>query len=161
VGSKWVYKNTQNADWERTDVITAVEEEDGAKVIRVGTLTRSGTVEQRQTMRLSPRGLFQLNVTREDPGASTCFLKLPIRFGASWECLVGGTRGVATCEGIEEVGVPAGRFKAVKVVARWKTQNLAGGEASGWFVPGIGPVKWQRGDGAATVLHSFTAGDEK
>ncbi len=160
VGSKWVYKNTQNADWERTDVITSVEEMDGVKIVRVGTLTQSGAVEHRQTMRLSPSGLFQVNVTREGKESSTCFLKLPIQSGDKWECLCEGDKGgVATCEGIEEIEVPAGRFKAAKVVARWKTQNIGGGEAGGWFVPGIGPVKWQYGHGAATVLHSFTAGD--
>jgi hypothetical protein len=163
VGSKWVYKNTENPDWERTNVITSADEKNGAMIIRVGTQAEDGTVEHRETWKLSPSGLFQCHESREDEEAPTRYLKFPIQVGDKWDCrCTGGTMGVATCMGCEEVEVPAGRFKAVKVVARWKTQNIGGGEARVWFVLGIGLVKCDWGDGgAATVLHSFTAGETK
>ena len=164
VGSKWIYKHTKNAEWQRTDVITSVEQIDDAKIIYVGTLTEDGSVEHREKMKLSPLGLFKMDLSDQETDFLTRHLKFPIHSGDEWECLMRGKMGTATCEGIEEVDVPAGRYHAVKIVARRKTETIELGEveATGWFVLGIGPVKWGFGSGdAAEVLHSFTAGPGK
>lgn len=77
-------------------------------------------------------------------------LKFPLEKGKSWKWE--GTvnkvfKGsvIYTVDGMEEVDVPAGKFKAVKITAKaefsgpdGKTQKSG---ASQWFVKGIGPVK--------------------
>jgi hypothetical protein len=152
VGSKWVWKNNQNEDWQRTDIITSIEEVDGAKLIHVGTVNKNGTVEHRESMRLSQEGLFQVHKDQEGINSSHCFLKFPIELGAKWECFFAGEIGNAICERIEEIEVPAGRFNAVKVVVTSKPSNIRGGKAIGWFAIGIGPVKW---GGRTTEVRTF------
>src|SRR6185436_14508395 len=60
-------------------------------------------------------------------------LKAKLKAGDSWDVPDGGKR---TVHGPEEVDVPAGKFKALRVV--WERD---GATLTSWYAPGVGEVK--------------------
>lgn len=108
---------------------------------------------------------MRCSVKDHDPARA--LLKLPAKAGDSWDSAppnakVGGEAGdVRKVAGVEEVTVPAGTFKAIRVDV---TRLLAGKQfiVSQWYAPDIGPVKtsFQYGDALPNVisLKKFTPG---
>jgi DUF3108-like len=160
VGDTWVYKA---ADRDETRVVTAVEEKDGVKVVSVGRVGQDEKVTLTETIGVSANGLAWLaieGVTLETPGT---YLKLPLTAGATWEVHTKGSaptvelKGKMTVAGWEEVTVPAGKYKAVRI--NWDCQ--ANGQpypAALWYAEGIGVVKMTLDDAEVLVLKSFTPG---
>jgi hypothetical protein len=155
-----------NGDGELALRIAAVEEKDGAKLV---------TEEQRGTTRwlpsarvsISEHGLQEVETfgyTIEPWYA----LKFPIKVGDKWDFEysrngpVTGQKGTTTVLGEEEVSVPAGKFKAVKLERVIIAQD---GKAldkplviTVWFAKGIGRVKVVPSQGSKLALKSFVPG---
>jgi hypothetical protein len=134
-----------------TDVVTKVEKKDAT--IRV-TLTRdytAGGFRDATTIAVSDEGLFRVAVNGKELTKPILLLKTPPKVGTKWEVDAGAEYRV-TKE--EEVEVPAGKFKAVRV-------ELVGGESTTilWFAPAVGLIKMDGGGGEqVTVLKEFKAG---
>jgi hypothetical protein len=108
--------------------------------------------------KVTDKGIFRAagNVYNAD----LCILKLPVKKGEKWEDKISAptNAGVGTITytavGEEEVEVPAGKFKAIRV------DSVTGGEGvaeTEWFALGIGVVK-RSGDGFTYSLKSFKPG---
>jgi hypothetical protein len=67
---------------------------------------------------------------------------------------------VITIHGFEEVEVPAGKYRAVRVDTAAGMFNGNPVEAKAWYAPGIGLVKSEGSFGHKLVLKSFTPGKE-
>jgi hypothetical protein len=101
------------------------------------------------------------------PEAQTFCLET-VRFDFKWDFeypfQIGltGVAGTTTIVGEEEVTVPTGKFKAIKVERLIKAENgkqLAKPEKiTVWFASGIGRVKVNHSAGCDLVLKGFTRG---
>lgn len=166
VGTSLVY-DLDNGNSELALRIVAVDEKSAEKVV---------TVEQRGATRwlaferisISEKGLREV----EHSGQASepwYLLKFPIKTGDKWDVEwskkpgIDGKKGTVTVIGEEEVTVPAGKFKAVKVERVYTEEN---GKAldkpfkvSVWFAKGIGRVKVVPTEGSKLALKSFVPGD--
>ncbi|HVE42645.1 MAG TPA: hypothetical protein VNM14_22385 [Planctomycetota bacterium] len=76
----------------------------------------------------------------EHDQVDVCWLKLPIKAGAEWthKSRVGSLAMKLAAE--EEIEVPAGKYKALKVVADLEV-NGAKGRMTVWYAKGVGEVR--------------------
>ena len=151
LGAKWVYERPGRED--ESVVVSAVEKDgDDLIVSREGV---DGTRTIYAKMVVSAEGLRQVRELTD--GKVGWVLKSRLKPGDSWEVPDGGKR---TVHEPEEIEVPAGKFKALRVV--WEHD---GGTLTSWYAPGVGEVKRtiKRND-VETVyrsLKSFTPGGQK
>jgi hypothetical protein len=140
VGAKWVY---EDADGETEEVEVYEVEKDGDSLV-VGR-RRVGETTPYTKMIVSADGLRQ---PRDRTGGEIGWiLKARAKAGESWEV----PDGKRTASGPEEVKVPAGTFKALKVVLETEGQTL-----TSWYAPGIGEVKRViKRNGVETVYRSL------
>ena len=166
VGAKAEYEHSGGT---QTRTVTAVEDKDGAKLVTVevdrayvnGLRDRYTT-----TTRVAADGVYHMSDSLAERDRPLLLLKLPHRDGASWEVesavrLKGDALKVTdryTCKasGPEEVRVPAGTFKAIRVEERNGTVV--------WYAPSVGVVKVRtvstRTGFQDMVLKSFTPGKD-
>jgi hypothetical protein len=168
-GDAWVY------DWpgpgtEVTEVVSAVRERGGQKLVTVAVLNSRGEEEPRSEWLVSPRGVFLLSSEHGRPTFPLCLFR-PSLLGERW---AGGTdwlrgpgaeEGTATLHGPEPVVVPAGKFQAYRVVLEVKR---VGGKppkwsrSTYWLAAGIGVVKatydYKENVPFTVVLSSFRPG---
>jgi hypothetical protein len=159
VGTKWVY--IQN-DMERPEEITKSEAQGGALRLTVqvgakGELTVTSDVSKDEVIERTS-GNFKIDRT---------VLRFPLKEGDSWDFVCPIQKGlhaesgkITVCE-TEDVTVPAGKFRATKVVF---TVTEVNGEArpiphayTFWYAQGIGLVRLEY-RGGEKVLKSFTPG---
>src|SRR4051812_33796132 len=160
VGAEWVYDEGGEgaADW--TWRVTSVHRKDGEAVVTVSMLSPNGYPVPLEKLAVSAKGVSVLEarngaeMVRRDP--PTCRLRLPMKAGDKWEWRTGGGEpppcGVV---GEEEVGVPAGKFRAVRI-----DHAPPDGRWSEWWAEGVGVVKATLPGGKVRVLKSFTRGKE-
>lgn len=127
VDAKWVYEREGPQD---ESVVVSAVEKDGDDLI----VSRKG-VDGTQTiyakMVVSTEGLRQVRELTD--GKVGWVLKTKLKSGDSWEVPDGGKR---TVHGPEDIEVPAGKFKALRVV--WESD---GRTLTSWYAPGVGEVK--------------------
>jgi hypothetical protein len=159
-GDKLVYEFTQDGKTsERSMTITASEEKDGDWIVTTEHLPIDVSNGK---LRVSKKGITQIEMggTVLDPPAT--FLQLPAKAGDTWE--IKGVKSIPTYTskvvGEEEITVPAGKFKALRIDA-----TIPLGDKpltiSYWHAPGVGPVKMRSVSGPTDftqVLKSFTPG---
>lgn len=144
---------------ERTTVVKKVEEIDGGWAVSVETGPRQARYE------VTEKGVLMSHGEGRDATPPMPLLKLPAAGTPAWEYRTTDGNGKAILlafkvSGEEEVKVPAGTFKAVRV----DMARTAGGDTvSGtlWFAPRVGPVKQVTEAGKTVrteVLKSFTPG---
>jgi hypothetical protein len=164
VGDKLVYEmDTGKGGLEMIDVVTEVEKKDGAVIV---TISRDmGGKEMVSKLLVSATGLHRLSTGMRTYDPPICLLKVPAKVGETWESefpsVKGGTgrKTIYTFRGEEEIEVPAGKFKALKVETEIDTGK--GARATFWYVSGVGMVKWATriGERERTyALKSFTVG---
>ena len=165
VGTRLVY-DLDNGDSEMTLRVVGVERKDSEKTI---------TVEERGATRwlpferisISEKGLCAVEYSGQ-ASEPWYLLKFPIKAGDKWDVEwsqkpgLDGKKGTVTVIGEEEVTVPAGKFKAVKVERVYTEEN---GKAldkpfkvTVWFAKGIGRVKVVPTEGSKLALKSFVPG---
>jgi uncharacterized protein DUF3108 len=157
VGDAAVYLE---GDAEVTETVTKVEDAEGAKIVSID--RRAGTrvvTPEYQRVKVSAKGvaLIELYGTKFDP--LLWELQLPAKVGSEWNYERASDGGkyfdVRVIQGVETVKVPAGRFKAVKVVRTRTLDNRQIGVR--WYAPEVGLVKSEYGKDTK-VLKSFTPG---
>jgi len=151
VGAKWVYERDGLND--ETAVVSAVEKS-GNELIVSRTGPQGGLYAD---VIVSAEGIRQDKLNLNGKTHSMWLVKTKLRAGDSWEV----TDGKRTVHGPEDVEVPAGKFKALRVV--WEYE---GGVLTSWYAPGVGEVKRVEkiGDAKARttrLLKSFTLKEEK
>jgi RNA polymerase sigma factor (sigma-70 family) len=117
---------------EFTDVVTKVEVKDGALHV---TIDRDcpGAEPYVTTITVSDKGLFRVALNGKTLDKPTPLLKMPAKIGANWKLESGATYTIIK---EEEIEVPAGKFKSVRV----ETVE-SGGTVTRWFAPNVGVVK--------------------
>jgi len=145
---------------EHTDTVTAAEEKDGAVVVTVSR-GAPGRVKPAEKIVVSETGLMVVSDDFREYDPPVARLKLPAKAGDEWDStpanaklgdVTGRTNKVI---GEEEVEVPAGKFKAVRVDT---TISLSGERfvVSHWYAPGVGVVKMVKGKRSVTALKKYT-----
>ncbi|VTR93271.1 Uncharacterized protein OS=Pirellula staleyi (strain ATCC 27377 / DSM 6068 / ICPB 4128) GN=Psta_2333 PE=4 SV=1: DUF3108 [Gemmata massiliana] len=162
-GTRWVYTdNGTDCEYEATDVKPLAR--DGWTV--TVECVRNGAKSPDQKLEVSPRGLVLIEsrgISAENP---LCLLQRPTEPNAEWSYRrynPGTTydRGTMTVTGTEDVKVPAGAFRAVRVVH--EVTVMRGDKpvhqlrVTSWYAPDVGLVK-ATGEGYKLELKSFTPG---
>jgi hypothetical protein len=159
VGAKWVYLRGGR---EVTEFVYAVERSGGATTVTVAVYLR-GDPFPAYKMTESETGVFYTSPLFGETAPTWCVLKLPHRPGNTWQRGSNAGKGVSTADGPEEVVVPAGTYRAVRV----EEESTLGGGFRGtkppvsmsWYAPGVGLVKRVTHGGKLTeVLKSFDPG---
>jgi hypothetical protein len=160
VGSKWVYQ--AGKDELRVLEVRAVKEKGGEVTVTVGTVV-DGKVTTDQSVLVSSQGVFSAEPADKVPNP---LLKLPAKPKDKWDWTTAWGKGTRTIAGAEEVEVPAGKFKAIRVEAELTLfPNVIGRTATikmtEWYAPSVGPVKRVSRDDRderTEVLKEFTPG---
>jgi hypothetical protein len=140
-GTVWTYADGKS---EYTDVVTGVEKKaDGAVVVTIARKGKDRAVPV-SVVEVSARGLYRVSNGTAAVDPPRCLLKLPAKPGDTWEHAPRppgrGQPGVYTLKGEEEVEVPAGKYKALRVdaVLEWPDGPRP---TTYWYAPGVGRVK--------------------
>lgn len=169
VGAKWVYEVTyekmRSMNGIHTYVVTKVEEKDGAKLVTRGRLKRNGDVAELVTWKVAADGLYAVESQLFKMDEPQLELKLPHKEGNRWKLYEKQPDYAAyTAHGPEEVNVPAGTFKAIRVVT-----HTGQSDQTMWYAPGVGLVKSEKYDHwppekpvgkSKVVLKAFRPGKE-
>jgi hypothetical protein len=133
-----------------TDIVKKVEKKDAALHV---TIHRDypGSTPYVTIIAVTDEGLFRVTGNGKEFAKPIQLLKTPPKVGTKWE-LDGGARYEVTKE--EDVEVPAGKFKAVRV------EHVNGDSTTTlWFAPTVGLIKMAFGGSEqVTVLKEFKAG---
>ncbi len=143
VGAKAEYEHDSGT---QTRTVTAVEDKDGAKLVTVEidrTFADGLRDRYTTTTRVAADGVYYVGDSLFDRDGPLLLLKLPHRDGATWqvdsavrlkwETSKSTDRYSCKAFGPEEVRVPAGTFKAIRVEQR--------GNMTVWYAPSVGEVK--------------------
>jgi len=162
IGDKLVYEFTdRDKRIEFTETVLSAEKKDG--VITVTISRKDAPADQpARKVKVSETGLALLANDPKDLQTPPVLLKLPSEAGDMWKSKpenagLGTITGCSsTFVGIEEVKVPAGQYKAIRVDS---VISLSGEQfkASHWYAPGVGLVKMVA-RGRIQELKSFTPG---
>jgi DUF3108-like len=160
LGDKLVYAlRDDDKNTEVTEIVERVEAKDAGIIVTMrrtpGDLTRKVWVTETAVLAVSEQGI--------DHDPPITLVKLPAKAGAEWDSTpkaarLGAVSGhKSKVVGEEEVEVPAGKFKAIRVDS---IISLSGERytVSQWYVPGVGLVKTQRAPNDREVLKSFAPG---
>jgi hypothetical protein len=164
VGDTRLYEET-GKDFARriTAEVTKVEKTDGAlEVAETRTAVLNGDqVTGFRTVAVSAAGVTDLSRGTDH------VLRLPAKAGESWTFQSGAANEVPDHKAIyttgkeEEVEVPAGKFKAVRVDSETFRNGERESKSSDWYAPEVGLVKsvtTMGGSDRTLVLKSFTPG---
>jgi hypothetical protein len=167
IGDKRVLEfDTPKGKEELAEVVTAVTEHGGGLLVTTRIECHGGAGSDHQ-FEVSDRGVTRVVAYGLPFRTPVCHLRLPFKPGETWDTddqLVGQVvycRAKFTAEAEEEVEVPAGKFRAVRVRVA-SGQGL--GETTHWYARGVGVVRSvskQSGrdeEDRVTVLKSFTPG---
>jgi hypothetical protein len=160
LGAKWVY----DADGkEYTHIVTKVEDTDGGKIVFIGK-DEGGKITPVRKLTVTDKGIFQDQDGDEKLDPPFCYLKLPAKVKDTWEAnpshqgkIMG--RGTRTLAGYEEIEVPAGKFRAVRVDWDYTPVGQPTYKIKTWYAPGVGMVKMVSGK-LTTVLQKFSPGKD-
>jgi hypothetical protein len=157
IGATLVYVES-GTEWAM--VVTDVAERGRTKLVTVGRIGRDERVTPLFVMSVTADGLARVERTGQALDVPETWLRLPAKTGDGWDYVTGEPdihpRPVVshTLVGTEDVTVPAGTFRCVRVETR-----QAGRVVNYWFAPDVGLVKTE----AATwveVLKSYTPGKD-
>jgi hypothetical protein len=170
VGSKFVYA-TPNG--ESVHVVMDVEENDGAKLVTIGTIRGDKLVPWDQ-VRVSEKGLAQIGsypVTVQFDGVPSrepkwhqnetpiVLLDLTAKAGDKWEHRTPERLLTYTAGKAEKIKVPAGEFQARRVDITRTFPDGRKDQFCWWYAPRVGAVKWTYGK-EEVVLKSITFDEE-
>ena len=164
IGTKWDYFDDAR-EW--TETVTEVADKYEQKVVHLERRIKGLKTVTSMTVAVTENWVYRLSVGDQKDQPPYCWLKLPASSGAFWMYTwPNGREERNTILDEEEIEVPAGRFKSVRVQSSYNDPSGFGlngfktpPTSIYWFAPGIGLVKLQCGK-AETVLNSFTRGKE-
>jgi hypothetical protein len=159
VGAKLTY-GQPGSDTTRTLVVTAVADRGGAKIVSVGHLQSDERVPPYMTMAVTATGLYRLERNGQKYDTPETWLKLPAERDLTWEYPTGDP-GITprplvwnTVSGFENVTVPAGTFRCIRVQTQERDNFV-----TYWFAPDVGLVKAETPT-LTDELNSFTPGKD-
>ncbi|MBX9580598.1 MAG: hypothetical protein K2X87_09850 [Gemmataceae bacterium] len=154
VGARLVYA-TNVPGLDVTLVVTGVERVAGGKLVTTALVSPAGETTLYQKVKVTARGLFLANPDGHDFEPPRCFLELPPKAGSRWPFRFGGVEVDATMSagGVEEVEVPAGKFRAARVAV-----ECEGVPFVSWYAPTVGVVRADVSGGTGLALKSYTPG---
>jgi hypothetical protein len=155
VGTRHVYATTTG---EVTCVVTAVDPLDRGVLVTTETREPDGTEVARAKVKVTARGLFLADRDGRDHDPPRCLLKLPPKAGDRWDVVLGGDGragllATSTAGGVEEVEVPAGKFRAARVESECEGVRFVS-----WYAPKVGLVRTDVTGGTGLALQAFTPG---
>ncbi|MDB5309026.1 MAG: hypothetical protein JWO38_3228 [Gemmataceae bacterium] len=161
VGGKWVYWDGTR---EVTKLVSKVEKRDEEKVVTVVELMAGGRKVPAEKVTVSETGLSRVELGMCKFEAPLRLVKVPHKPGDRWEIRTSyspGTaeKGTATVHELEDLKVPAGTYKTVRMVYEFVHEGKPQ-RSTIWFAPGVGLVKLEDSDDTRQVLKSFTPGRE-
>lgn len=164
VGAKWVWttEGGRGDPIETTDLVTKVERAAGETKVTVGRVGKDGDVTWTAVTRESTKGLFRQSSGGLELDPPLPLLRFPVTAGDTWEtpavAATGEGKGRVTVVGVEEVEVPAGKFKAVRVQVEKNPKGAPTQTSTQWWAEGVGLVKSLPPGGRVMVLKSFSPG---
>jgi hypothetical protein len=169
-GDKRIYElRTGDTVSETTDVVMKVEHKGDTLVVTVGRELK-GVVSPVSKLEVSEKGVTRTGTGEHEMPTPRPLLKLPAKPGDQWTYELRAPDGAEqprttyTVGKEEEVEVPAGKFKAIRVDSM---MTLPGGadqptiRGSAWHAPGVGLIKSVSDAGGrerTQVLKSFAPG---
>jgi hypothetical protein len=146
---------------EITETVTKVEVKDGVYRVTIAT-EQAGSERTTAAFAMSAGGVSRLHSGGKEFDQPIPILKPPATVGTKWAW---GTGGAATNYAItaeEEVEVPAGKFRCLRVEVTAGTGRMER-KMTSWHAPGVGLVKTEvagtpGSDGFVRELKSFTPG---
>ncbi|WP_020470533.1 hypothetical protein [Zavarzinella formosa] len=140
---------------EFTDRVTKVEKKERATLVTVERHHESSEPFV-TTIAVREDGLFRVALGPETLAEPVLLLKLPAKAGVTWDVMSGNGKTSHTIVKEEEVTVPAGKFKTIRVEIGADKDSLT----TLWFAPTAGLVKMSSGNGTRVmVLKQFKAGN--
>jgi hypothetical protein len=147
-GNKWTYQiesdSVAKGSANLINQIAKIEKIDGVSLARLETIAK-GKVAATEHLNVTEKGIFRNRYNGTEVSPPICILKFPIKKGSTWktESKVGDEKLSVSCKSDEdEIEVPAGKFKTVKVVM---DAEVAGAgilvSTTYWFAQGVGVVK--------------------
>jgi len=150
-GTKWEYGVDRKT-------IKSVDIREGETILTFVWEDATDKNERTERLAISTKGVFRLEAHGEKIDPPLCLLKLPRVDGQKWESARadGGCTGSHAAFGPEDVTVPAGRYKAIRVVSEYKLESIEKPiRRTDWFAPGVGLIKSVFGD-AVIELSAFS-----
>ena len=170
IGDKWVMAmDDGDQRWENVVEVTEVRQQDDILVVKLRDPSDTGGPCR---FEVSNRGVYK--VTEGVDGGRFCYVRLPFNKGDTWETTAKNRLGDTvimryTSAGEEEIEVPAGKFRCLRVEEECVVRGVTW-TASHWMAPRVGTVKsvlvGKDGEGKLAdyvcfcVLKSFTAGSK-
>jgi hypothetical protein len=160
-GTAWTYAVGES---EHTDVVTGVEKKaDGAVLVTVAREGRDGAAPY-SVVEATAWGLYEASSGTAAFDPPRCPLRLQAKPGDAWETDAKPARlkGKYVLKGEEEVEVPAGRFKVLRVEAVVDVRD-GPRPMTLWYAAGVGRVRTAMATGGAEqveVLKAFTPGKD-
>lgn len=146
-GNKWTYQIESDAAAKGSKLINQIakmEKIDGVPLFRLET-TVKGKVGATEHLSINDKGIFRNRYNGIEVTPPICMIKFPIKKGSTWkvESKVGEEKLNVACKlDEEEIEVPAGKFKTVKVIM--DAEVVGAGilvSTTYWFAQGVGMVK--------------------
>ena len=139
---------------EKVDVVTAVRAQAGGAV--TVTVADPARPDSARHVRVSRTALELL--PNPDGSGSRDVLRPAAASGEQW--LPWGEGGLVFRQaGFEQVTVPAGTFRALRVDTGYRSGPAFQAESSVWYAPGVGTVREVKGKAEVLALKSFEPGD--
>jgi hypothetical protein len=166
VGDKWLIASDYG-DGFRDDFtyeVTAVERRDGALVVTTERRPVTGTARFIEKAKVSDAGLFLMEEGEHRYDPPVLYLPMPVKEKDTWKSERPGiAKWTYTAGPEEEVEVPAGRFKALRIdgvgESEGKPVRCTLWKARGH--PAVKTVLWLGDDKIVEVLKSFTPGKKE
>jgi hypothetical protein len=149
-----------------TEVVTKVEKKDGALLVSVSRDRRVGE-SAASTFAVSEKGVIQITTAGQDLPVPIPLLKLPAKLGDTWTYEPNTPAGAPqrkttyTMGKVEEIEVPAGKFKALRVESETDLGDGRMARSTLWYASGVGLVKSVSDIGGTErtqILKAFTRG---
>lgn len=165
VGTQWHYKGEANGvPLELRNEVTKIENINGIEMGRIETFAQDRSVAN-EHISANAKGIYRNRIQGTEPDPPVMILQYPVKPGDKWniESKVGGEtiKGVYKTEE-EEVTVPAGKYKAIKIIS--DAEVIPSGQkvmSTVWMVDGVGVVKQITDLGQVQIkleLDKFVAG---
>ena len=181
VAAAWLYEeDIGGRRREKFYRVTSVEKQSDGLVVSVGTGKPGGMTTPQDRWLVSSKGLTRLQIAGVKLDSPVCVVRLPFKAGENWKVRISGSAqlirdadgnqmvssirretGTVTQVAVEEVVVPAGKYRALRVEMITSPASGKENRQSIWFAPGVGEVKVTVDGKDFRVLKSFTPGKTK
>lgn len=161
VGTRWEYVRSEDPNRVYAEEVTASEEKDGVRTVRIDIVTDTGG-KLFETYKLEKGELRLTASTNATYDTPLLIRKAELKDGDTWtnEYTLNGTAyEVAYTVGKpEELDTPAGKFTAFPITRKYLKPNVRAKETTYWYGDGVGLVR-QTTDGLKVQeLKTFTKG---